>query len=469
MNTPESKKKLPFDKPLDINTAYEAFKEYAKDQEPKPDYVRISKKNGEITIYKFHNHFAISQITLSEPDGTIYQPRHDGTKQLIEYLYKKEQLTSSSTKASDRNLQQIQQQEQEQQEQEQQEQQQEQQEQQEKQEEQQQQNEIDLKNMTLEDVEQQEQQQEQEEKEPYKQQEQQQQRKEFEIDFKDLTFGEVIGKGYFGQVTRGRWNETEVAIKTIYRQEFKTKTIVEMFQREVSVLSILRHPNIVQFLGASTVGPKEQQCIVLEWMDGGTLHQYLFEKFHYLESNPHIRLKMALEIANGMYYLHSRTPAILHRDLSSSNILLDSKSTDFKCKISDFGLSRPKEQAMTCTIGGQLYMAPEVFKGESNSEKSDVYSFAILLWEILTSQNPQQDMEPQKMAHMAAHDSYRPPIPATVSTEWKELLQMCWHQECDKRPTFEQVVGLLKEMAKTAPTSNGSSSVSNLDIGVYAS
>jgi len=306
---------------------------------------------------------------------------------------------------------------------------------------------------------------------------------EWEIEYSELEFGPLIGKGFFGEVKRGFWRETDVAIKIIYRDQFKTKSSLVMFQNEVGILSKLRHPNVVQFLGACTTGSEEHHCIVTEWMGGGSLRQFLTDYFHILEQNPHLRLKIALDIAKGMTYLHGWTPAILHRDLSSRNILLDHsidpetliskghKFNDFKCKISDFGLSRLKmEQGerMTSSVGCIPYMAPEVFKGDSNSEKSDVYSFGMILWELLTSDEPQQDMKPMKMAHLAAYEHYRPPIPLTTSLKWREILTQCWDTLPEKRPTFKQIITHLKEMEEQGASSFAPIPVQTIDTGVYA-
>ncbi|EGC37943.1 hypothetical protein DICPUDRAFT_53617 [Dictyostelium purpureum] len=305
---------------------------------------------------------------------------------------------------------------------------------------------------------------------------------EYEIDFNELEFGPTIGKGFFGEVKKGYWRETDVAIKIIYRDQFKTKSSLVMFQNEVSILSKLRHPNVVQFLGACTAGAEEHHCIVTEWMGGGSLRQFLTDHFTILEDNPHLRLKIASDIAKGMCYLHGWTPAILHRDLSSRNILLDHSIdpnnpsrgysiNDFKSKISDFGLSRLKMeqgQSMTSSVGCIPYMAPEVFKGESNSEKSDVYSYGMILWELLTSDEPQQDMKPMKMAHLAAYESYRPPIPLTTPPKWKELLTQCWDTNPDKRPTFKQIIAHLKEMSEQGLSSFAPVLPQVIDTGVYA-
>lgn len=139
-------------------------------------------------------------------------------------------------------------------------------------------------------------------------------------------------------------------------------------------------------------------------MTGGSLRSFLNSHFHSI--TPSIRIKIGWDIAKGMTYLHGWTPPILHRDLSTRNILLDVdgcwtgsstptsavRPSTVRCKVADFGLSRLKLEhgVMTASVGCIPYMAPEVYKGESNSEKSDVYSYGMILWEVLTGEEPQQ-------------------------------------------------------------------------------
>lgn len=178
-----------------------------------------------------------------------------------------------------------------------------------------------------------------------------------------------------------------------------------------------------------------------------------------------------------MNYLHGWTPPILHRDLSTRNILLDVDSawsntpgaltsslsssnlaiaspaqpvraSSVRCKVADFGLSRLKLEhgVMTASVGCIPYMAPEVYKGEANSEKSDVYSYGMILWEVLTGEEPQQDMKPLKMAHLAAHAGYRPPLPITTPPAWRALITSCWAEDPEARPSFRSIIGSLKDM-----------------------
>lgn len=227
---------------------------------------------------------------------------------------------------------------------------------------------------------------------------------------------------------------------------------------------------MVQFLGACTTG--DTHCIVTEWMVGGSLRQFL--NSHYSAITPLVRIKIGLDIAKGMNYLHGWTPPILHRDLSTRNILLDVdgawsssltsslsssnlsisspappvRPSSVRCKVADFGLSRLKLEhgVMTASVGCIPYMAPEVYKGEANSEKSDVYSYGMILWEVLTGEEPQQDMKPLKMAHLAAHEGYRPPLSMSTPPAWRALITSLWASDPEVRPSFKKIIISLKEM-----------------------
>ena len=214
---------------------------------------------------------------------------------------------------------------------------------------------------------------------------------------------------------------------------------------------------------------------------GGSLRQFL--NSHYQAITPLVRIKIGLDIAKGMNYLHGWTPPILHRDLSTRNILLDVDSSwsntphglnsslsssslgisspaqpvrasSVRCKVADFGLSRLKLEhgVMTASVGCIPYMAPEVYKGEANSEKSDVYSYGMILWEVLSGEEPQQDMKPLKMAHLAAHAAYRPPLPASTHPAWRTLITACWTEDPEARPTFRSIIGSLKDMEEKEKT-----------------
>eukprot|EP01125_Pyxidicula_operculata_P020687 TRINITY_DN769_c0_g1_i1.p1 TRINITY_DN769_c0_g1~~TRINITY_DN769_c0_g1_i1.p1 ORF type:complete len:168 (+),score=22.48 TRINITY_DN769_c0_g1_i1:359-862(+) len=128
------------------------------------------------------------------------------------------------------------------------------------------------------------------------------------------------------------------------------------------------------------------------------------------------------------------------RDLNTKNVLLDEH---YHCKISDFGLSRLRAEEgyhMTQNVGFLACMAPEVFKGEEYSFHADVFSFAILLFNMVSGEKANNGTEPLKFAHMVAHDNYRPIIPDVVSPFYKELITQCWNAKPDQRPSFSAVL-----------------------------
>ena len=226
----------------------------------------------------------------------------------------------------------------------------------------------------------------------------------------------------------------------------------------------------MQFLGACTAtDPPKLPCIVTEWMGGGSLRQFLTDYMWVIAGNSRLKTKIALDIAKGMTYLHGWTPPILHRDLSTRNILLDTAGDrdgnflGLKCKVADFGLSRLKQDhgTMTSSVGCIPYMAPEVYKGDWNSEKSDVYSYGIIMWELLTGEEPQQDLKPLKMAHLVAHAGYRPPIPASTTPRWRNLITTCWAESPDARPTFRQIIASLKDLEAEEDNNNNNNSNNN--------
>ena len=147
----------------------------------------------------------------------------------------------------------------------------------------------------------------------------------------DITLGERLGAGSFGEVKQGTWHGTDVAVKII----MDTGSVaLDEFKTEVEVMAKLRHPNIVQFLGWSLL-PKNRLAIISQFVPRGSLFDLLHRSSIVIE--PRRRLVIAKDIAKGLLYLHSCEPPIVHRDLKSPNLLVD---RDFTVKVCDFGLSR---------------------------------------------------------------------------------------------------------------------------------
>ncbi|VFQ97795.1 unnamed protein product [Cuscuta campestris] len=208
---------------------------------------------------------------------------------------------------------------------------------------------------------------------------------------KSFQESEILGGGGFGSVYKGKVEENfYVAVK---RLEVGRPDSVTTFETEKEVLSAIQHPNIISLLGYSIHA--ETRLLVYELMQNGSLENQLHGPSHGSALTWNRRMKIALDIARGLEYLHERCkPPVIHRDLKSSNILLDA---NFNAKLSDFGLAvrhmaRNKNKIkLSGTVG---YVAPEYLLDGILTEKSDVYGFGVVLLELLLGRRPMEKLEP---------------------------------------------------------------------------
>jgi len=156
-----------------------------------------------------------------------------------------------------------------------------------------------------------------------------------------------------------------------------------------------------------------------------------------------------------MTYLHSKK--IIHRDLKSANILMDEHNVP---KISDFGLARIKTTSisiMTVGVGTPLWMAPEIMRGDQYNEKSDVYSFALVLWEMISNQLPYIDLNQMSLLMKVGLQGVRPTLPEPNPQhpiQLIELIKLCWKQEADQRLSFYEILQKFREMEMIYKTNN---------------
>ncbi|OHT04143.1 TKL family protein kinase [Tritrichomonas foetus] len=253
----------------------------------------------------------------------------------------------------------------------------------------------------------------------------------------DIKIGKTIGNGQSGVVQLGTIISTneEVAVKILHRRALSSPEL-ESYRREIFTLSVLNHENLVCFKGYTEDPPF---YIITEYIKNGSLFDVLRSKPECL--TPTIKSLIALDIARGIEYLHEKK--IIHRDLKSLNILLDE---NFRAKICDFGMVRTKSQGpMTGMIGTAHWMAPEVLMCAPNyNEKVDVFSYAILLWELLTGDMPYQQLSSTEITLGVIQGSLRPPLPSKGPPKLIQLIQQCWHQDPTKRPTISRVISYLK-------------------------
>ncbi|TKY49422.1 Serine/threonine-protein kinase EDR1 [Spatholobus suberectus] len=277
----------------------------------------------------------------------------------------------------------------------------------------------------------------------------------------DLEELRELGSGTFGTVYHGKWRGSDVAIKRIKKSCFAGRSseqerLTIEFWREADILSKLHHPNVVAFYGVVQDGPGATLATVTEYMVDGSLRNVLLRKDRYLDRRK--RLIIAMDAAFGMEYLHSKN--IVHFDLKCDNLLVNLKDPLRPiCKVGDFGLSKIKRNTLVSGgVRGTLpWMAPELLNGSSNkvSEKVDVFSFGIVLWEILTGDEPYANMHYGAIIGGIVNNTLRPTIPSYCDLEWKTLMEQCWAPNPAVRPSFTEIARRLRVMSAAASQIKG--------------
>ncbi|XP_046813922.1 mitogen-activated protein kinase kinase kinase 7-like [Vespa crabro] len=255
-----------------------------------------------------------------------------------------------------------------------------------------------------------------------------------EIDYTEIEREQVVGKGSFGVVWKGKWRGQYVAVKHINSEgERKAFTV------EVRQLSRVFHPNIVKLYGACTKNPV---CLVMEYAEGGSL-------YNVLHCNPQPRytashaMSWALQCARGVAYLHNMKPKpLIHRDLKPPNLLLVMGGQTLK--ICDFGTACDLNTYMTNNKGSAAWMAPEVFEGSRYTEKCDVFSWGVILWEVLSRKKPFDEIGASAYRIMwAVHIGQRPPLIEGCPRPIEELMTRCWQKCPEDRPSMDEVVRIM--------------------------
>jgi len=222
------------------------------------------------------------------------------------------------------------------------------------------------------------------------------------LQFADLSFGEQIAVGAYGSIRRGKYLGLQVAIKTVFPVENDGDAEMNFLylQREINILKAVRHPSIVQFIGISNDHTNGLIHIVTEYVKDGDLRQRL--KNTHLQLTWREKVQIALELACSMAYLHSKN--IIHRDLKAKNCLIDERG---HLKLCDFGFARITERTprpMTL-CGTEDWMAPEVIMGEPYSFSADVFSYGIVLIEIITRKKLTKELNRKCAPPLSRHCS----------------------------------------------------------------
>ncbi|KAI8533222.1 hypothetical protein RHMOL_Rhmol11G0280300 [Rhododendron molle] len=286
----------------------------------------------------------------------------------------------------------------------------------------------------------------------------------WEIDPQLIKFQTKVASGSYGDLYKGTYCSQEVAIKVL-KPERIDSNLQKEFAQEVFIMRKVRHKNVVQFIGACTKPPTF--CIVTEFMSGGSVYDYLHKQKGTFKL-PSL-LRVALDISKGMNYLHQNN--IIHRDLKAANLLMDENEV---VKVADFGVARVKSQTgvMTAETGTYRWMAPEVIEHKPYDHKADVFSFGIVLWELLTGKLPHEYLTPLQAAvgvvqkltswkhvrfsHLTTRNNFywlgfqglRPTIPNNTHPKLAELLERCWQQEPNLRPDFCEIIDILQQITE---------------------
>eukprot|EP00884_Botryococcus_braunii_P005426 jgi/Botrbrau1/14885/Bobra.0248s0004.1 len=297
------------------------------------------------------------------------------------------------------------------------------------------------------------------------------------LPYSELKFTKEVRKGRYSSVYLGRWRGTKVAIRKLtplqsnsgdyacdisrtWSKETPERRMeaITWLHQEVAIHSMLRHPNILIFLGVSLDPP----CVLTERCENGNLADLLAKA----RSDPELaaslswycRLTMLLDVAKALLHLHTQWPAILHRDLRTACILV---GKEYHCKVSGFQMALREGTecpSMLCssTPDNSRFLAPEVTMGEKHTKASDVFAFGMIMYEVLTWTQPWGDLNPfQIVVAMTASDK-RPELPKELeklpggtfrgAEAYINMMQQCWRREPDQRPGIADVINLLRRL-----------------------
>ncbi|RAL40691.1 unnamed protein product [Cuscuta campestris] len=261
--------------------------------------------------------------------------------------------------------------------------------------------------------------------------------RDWEIDRSLVKIGEKIASGSGVDLYRGIYHGLDVAVK-VFRSDDLDQKLKDEFAQEVYILRHVQHKNVVRFIGACSKLP--HLWIVTEYMSVGSLFDYLRKGLTVLKL-PQL-LRFAIDISEGMEYLHQNN--IIHRDLKTANLLIDAQNV---VKVADFGIARflNKGGVMTAETGTYRWMAPEIMNHQPYDQRADVFSFGIVLWELLTSKVPYDNMTPIQAA-VGVNQGLRPQLPEDTHPKLLDVMQRCWQAAPDNRPSFSEIKAELEEL-----------------------
>ena len=271
------------------------------------------------------------------------------------------------------------------------------------------------------------------------------------VPFKNVQLLDVIGSGGFGSVHFGVWEARQIAVKRTHQRLKNSQAYSDSFSAEIDAASLLLHPNIVQVLGVCDdhCFNGELPLLIMEYAGDRNL-QALVEDHREVVSASR-RLKFACDMTRALEFAHSR--GVLHLDVKLLNVIVNREDV---CKLADFGCSQSKSVSQPVTptkssmTGTFAYKAPETLRGRTATDKSDVYSLAVCLWQLLTRERPYRAEEQQVVIFAVVAYNLRPSLPDIVTSDidsrYCQLFREAWNSDPNERPSAKQTLQRLDEM-----------------------
>ncbi|KDO23013.1 TKL protein kinase [Saprolegnia parasitica CBS 223.65] len=267
----------------------------------------------------------------------------------------------------------------------------------------------------------------------------------YEVKLAEVRLVKRVATGPLSEVYAGVWRNTRVGVKLLMPRETYQEGLEEAiknFRREIWVMSRMNHPNVLHLIGASLTS--SCYVLIMEYMANGSLYEYLRDPNNIIPMP--LVLNCTLDIIHGMSHVHEQ--GVLQRDLKTKNLLV---SDHLVVKVADFGLSRYKDKMYGeyTFVGTPFWAAPEVIRHDNYTEKADIYSFGVVLWEMIERKDPYQGMNPLQVPLLVCQEGLRPAdLTNPVPELYKELMTACWDADMDKRPDFTEILRSMERIAE---------------------
>jgi serine/threonine protein kinase len=272
----------------------------------------------------------------------------------------------------------------------------------------------------------------------------------WELKHSEILLYEKLAEGGNGIINKASWRGLKCVVKCLKHNNNDIE--YQDMINEISVISHLRHPNLVLFLGACTI--TDPLLLLYEFMPHGSLDNYYAnisnQKNRLWKPKKMQAYKWIYELTQAVYFLHHCYYPIMHRDLKPSNILLNE---DLHIKLTDFGLSRTikkkhEKYKMSGCTGTLRYMAPEVIfnEGEDYDLKIDIYSLALVFWFILTGKIPYAELDLNPHVIQLIQIDYRPDIKDVEIIEIQDLIKQMWSTNPDNRPDIDHILKMIEDI-----------------------